>query len=87
MDAHCLKITQNVVIEYFNLGIFHQFLAYYKWLVTLFDCKHQVFKNSPTLTIFGIFNKLLSIQNADIARFARNVEWDFFLWFSNTVQM
>ena len=54
-------------------------------LVTLIDCKLQVFKNSPKCTIFGIFNQLLSTQNVNVARFARNVEWDFFLWFSNTV--
>ena len=47
-------------------------------LVTLFDRKLQVFKNSPKLTILGIFNKLLSTQNVNVARFARNVEWDFF---------
>ena len=44
-------------------------------LVTLFDCKIQVFKNSPKLTIFGIFNELLSTQNVNVARFARNVEY------------
>ena len=43
-------------------------------LVTLFDHKFQVFKNSPKWTIFGIFNLLLSIQNVNVARFARNVE-------------
>ena len=37
-----------------------------------------VFKISPKLTIFGFFNELLSTQNANVARFARNVEWDFF---------
>ena len=47
-------------------------------LVTLFDRKLQVFKNSPNWTIFGIFNQLLSTQNVNVARFARNVEWDFF---------
>ena len=47
-------------------------------LVTLFDRKLQGFKNSPKLTIFGIFNKLLSLKNVNLARFARNVEWDFF---------
>ena len=35
-----------------------------------------VFKNSPKLTILGIFNQLLSTQN--LARFACNVECDFF---------
>ena len=29
------------------------------------------------------FNQLT--QNVNVARFARNFEWDFFLWFSNTV--
>ena len=29
-------------------------------------------------TIFGLFNELLSTQNFNVARFARNVEWDFF---------
>ena len=33
---------------------------------------------------FGIFNLLLSIQNVIIARFARNVEWDFFCDFQTT---
>ena len=28
----------------------------------------------------------MSTQNVNVARFARNVEWEFFLWFSNTVQ-
>ena len=42
-------------------------------LVTLYDRKLQVFKNSPKWTIFG-----LSTQNVNVARFARNVEWDFF---------
>ena len=36
------------------------------------------FQKLPKLTIFGIFNQLLSTQNVNTARFARNVEWDFF---------
>ena len=47
-------------------------------LITLFDRKLQVFKNLPKWTIFGIFNQLLSAQNVNLVRFARNVEWDFF---------
>ena len=47
-------------------------------LLTLFDRKLQIFKNSPKFTIFGLFNELLSTQNVNVARFARNVEWDFF---------
>ena len=56
--AHCLKITQNVAFEFLNFGIFHQFLSYKKLtcLVTLFDRKLQVFKNSPKWTIFGLFD-------------------------------
>ena len=48
-------------------------------LVTLFDRKLQVFKNSPN-------RPFLAIQNVNVARFARNVEWDFLMWFSNTLQ-
>ena len=53
-----LKITQNVAFEFLNFGIFHQFLSYLKLncLVALFDCKLQVFKNSPKWTISYIFN-------------------------------
>ena len=40
--------------------------------------KSRISKNSPKLTIFNIFNELLSTQNVNLARFARNVEWDFF---------
>ena len=47
-------------------------------LVALFDCKLQVFKNFPKWIIFGIFNELLSTQFVKVARFARNVEWDYF---------
>ena len=36
----------------------------------------EAYNNSPKLTLFGIFNQLLSTQN--VARFARNVQWDFF---------
>ena len=42
-------------------------------LVTLFDRKIQVFKKSPKLKIFGIF-----YENVNVARYARNVEWDYF---------
>ena len=39
-------------------------------LVTLFDRKLQVFKNSPKLTIFGIFNEHLSTQSVNVALLA-----------------
>ena len=59
-------------------------------LVTLFDRKLQVFKNSPKWNLLGIFNELLSTQNVNVARFARNVEWDFFCdfqtpWYTSKV--
>ena len=36
------------------------------------------FQKLAKSTIFGIFNELLSTQYVNVARFARNVEWDFF---------
>ena len=48
------------------------------YLATLFDRKLKVFKNSPKLTIFGIFKLLLYTLNVNVALFARNVEYDFF---------
>ena len=39
------------------------------------------FQNLAKLTIFGIFNEPLSTLNVNVARFARNVEWDFFFDF------
>ena len=47
-------------------------------LVILFDLKLQDFKNSPKLTIFGIFKELLSTQTLNLARFVRNIDLDFF---------
>ena len=37
----------------------------------------QIFKNSQILIIFGIFKEFMSTQNVNVARSARNVEWDF----------
>ena len=45
-NKKCLKIIQNVSFEFFNYGIFHQFLSCLL-LVTLFDRKLQILKNSP----------------------------------------
>ena len=44
---------------------------------------NTVYKNSPKLTILGFFNELLSTQNVNVARFARNVEWDFSMIFKH----
>ena len=49
--TQCLKITQNVAFEFFIFV-----LSKLTCLVTLFDRKLQVFKNSPKWTILGIFN-------------------------------
>ena len=51
------------------------------------QCLTATFRLSKTSQIgpfFGNFNELLSIQNVNIARFARNVD-ETFLWLSNTV--
>ena len=50
----CLKIEKNVALEFIILA------SSTNCLVTIFDHKFQVFKNSPKLTIFGIFDELLS---------------------------
>ena len=54
------NITEGEKIRHslFIYGSFHQFLVLFKndCLVTLFDRKLQVSKNSPKLTILGIFN-------------------------------
>ena len=57
-NTHCLKITQNVVFEYLNFGIFPPMFVLLKLtcLVALFDRKLQVFKNSSKWTNFSIFN-------------------------------
>ena len=71
MQSHCLKITQNVAYEFWLFSPIFDLLKL-TCLVTLFDCKLQIFKNSSKWTIFGIFNDFLSIQNVKVARFARN---------------
>ena len=38
----------------------------------------SVFQKLVKIDCFGVFNELLSIQNVNVARFARNVEGDFF---------
>ena len=38
----------------------------------------SIFTNSLKWTILGSFNQFLSTQNVNVARFACNVEWDFF---------
>ena len=38
------------------------------------------------VNFFGIFNELLSTQNAYLARFARNIEWDFSVIFKTMIE-
>ena len=78
-----------------------QKVSFYKWhfptifvllkltcLVTLFDRKLQVFKNSPKWTIFGIFIFFLSTQKwkCKCSSLHSRCWMRLFLWFSNTVQ-
>ena len=44
-DAYCSKITKNVSLAFYNYGIFD--LLKFTCLVTLFDSKLHIFKNSP----------------------------------------
>ena len=62
----------------FNFAIFHQFLSYQSEMSnnTVWP-KATGFQKLAKSTIFGIFNELLSTQNINVDRFARNVECDF----------
>ena len=71
--AQCLKITQNVSFEFWHFQPIFTLLKF-TCLVTLFDRKLQVFKYWSKCTIFVIFNELLSTQNVNVARFARNLK-------------
>ena len=42
---------------------------------TVFTASFRFLKNSPISIVFGIFTELLS--TVTVARFARNIEWDF----------
>ena len=71
LATQCLKFTQKVEFEFWHFSsIFVQLKL--TCLVAL-----QGFQKLAKLTIFGIFDELLSTQNVNVARFARNVECDF----------
>ena len=70
--SHCLKIPQNVAFEFWHFPPIFVLLKL-TCLVTLFDRKLQICKNSPKWTILGIFYLLLSIQNV----FKNVTKWDF----------
>ena len=40
--------------------------------------KASDFQKTRQIGLFGIFKELLSTHNVNVARFARNVQWDFF---------
>ena len=67
-------------ISHLNLVIFHHFFVLLKvtCLVTLFGRKLQVLKKLVKMNYFWHFWQFLSTQNVNVARFARNVEWDLF---------
>ena len=76
-NQFCIKNVVHIVWKFWHFPTIIVFLKLNS-LVTLFDRKLQIFKKSPKLTIFGLFNELLFTQNVNVARFVRNVEWDFF---------
>ena len=59
-----------------NLHIVGKLLRMSHWN---FMSGNIVFQKLVKMHHFGIFYELLSTQNVNIARFARNVEWGFFL--------
>ena len=83
-QSQCFEITQNVAFEF--LPFSNNFCPFKIDLSgnTVLP-QPSGFQKSPKLTIFGIFNELLSTQNVNVARFARNIKCDFFGRFSNTV--
>ena len=56
-------------------------------LVTLFDRKLQVFKNSPKWTLFGIFNSTFVHSKRKRSSLRSQCWMRLFLWFSNTVNL
>ena len=58
-------------MSHLNFGIFTNF-----WRIKIDLSGNTVGPKASILklTIFGIFNELLSTQNVNVARFARNVE-------------
>ena len=68
-ETHCLKITQNVAFDIFNFGIIHHFFPIKSDLSGNTVCKLQTWQNWLFLAFF---------INVNVARFARNVECDFF---------
>ena len=86
--SHCLKITQNVAFEFLILAFSTNICPIKSDLSgkTVWP-QASGSQKLANLDHFGIFNYFLSTQNVNVARLARNVEWDFFCYvFSNTVR-
>ena len=71
IDSKCLKISQNVTFEFLQLKHFPPNFALLK-MTCLVTPDFQ--KLAKTDHFLGIYNQLLSTQNVNVARFARNVE-------------
>ena len=81
-SAHCLKINQNVSIEYFKFGILRQFLSYYKSNLSgnTVLSKLQVFKIGYLRHFSWIFVHFFKCSSLCSQCWMR-----LFMWFSNTV--
>ena len=85
--SHSLKINQNhnvwksAQMSHFQFLHFPPTFVLLKLtsLVILFDYKLQLFKNSSSWPFFSNSNEFLSVN---VARFARSVEWDFYVTFN-----
>ena len=66
-------------IRFSDFGIFRQFLSNKTNLSgnTVWPQVSDFQKLAKSTIFFGIFNELFSTQNVTVARFARNLEWDF----------
>ena len=77
--AHCLKIVQNVAFEIFVLLSFSNFCPF---KVNLFSntvwLQASIYQKLAKIDQFWHFYELSLTQKICKARFARNVEWDFF---------
>ena len=77
------KLLQMSYLSFYHFGIFYQFLS--DFIDFIIDLSRNTvwpqdsgFRKFAKLTIFGIFAELLSTQIVNVARFACNVELDFF---------
>ena len=62
--SHSLKLTQNVAFEFFHINIFPSIFVLFRLtsLVTLFDRKLWVFKNSPNLLFLAFLLTFVQLK-------------------------